>query len=361
MKRRNPYPVGNIMQSNLHSFGMLMKERTFSSGKYRFGFNGKENDNEVKGEGNQQDYGFRISDTRLGRFLSEDPLTKKYPELTPYQFASNTPIQAIDLDGCEAQTATAGEQDLKTGNTTCGQSSTSVAPNLLFKPQLPPVPEKVQQPATPQATATPSSTNLPSALKLPNAGIGPIIPPDQGEIKATEPTWADNLSASPSILGRATYSVLDGFYLTGQNLGGRQLQGKTQATHLNGTQAVGDESVDAFANTVAVAFPYGKIGQITGYSGAFAQSVLKSSAVGVGSKYFGNSFARNGAAGLLNQTGSAFKIGWSTSTAGGMVMRVGIGVSKSNIKQAAFHLTLRSTFVENAVANPFMSALRVGL
>lgn len=43
----------------------------------------------------------RIYDTRLGRFLSIDPLTPKYPELTPYQFASNTPIQAIDLDGLE--------------------------------------------------------------------------------------------------------------------------------------------------------------------------------------------------------------------------------------------------------------------
>jgi polyhydroxyalkanoate synthesis regulator phasin len=31
-----------------------------------------------------------------------DPLTSKYPMLTPYQFASNTPIQAIDLDGLEA-------------------------------------------------------------------------------------------------------------------------------------------------------------------------------------------------------------------------------------------------------------------
>jgi hypothetical protein len=36
------------------------------------------------------------------KFLSVDPLSKKYPELTPYQFASNTPIQAIDLDGLEA-------------------------------------------------------------------------------------------------------------------------------------------------------------------------------------------------------------------------------------------------------------------
>jgi RHS repeat-associated protein len=68
---------------------------------YRFGFNGKENDNEVKGTGNQQDYGMRIYDPRLGRFLSVDPLTSSYPELTPYQFASNRPIDGIDLDGLE--------------------------------------------------------------------------------------------------------------------------------------------------------------------------------------------------------------------------------------------------------------------
>ena len=81
----------------------MMPGRKYQAGSvYRYGFNGKENDNEVKGEGNQQDYGFRIYDSRLGKFLSVDPITKEYPELTPYQFASNTPIQAIDLDGLEA-------------------------------------------------------------------------------------------------------------------------------------------------------------------------------------------------------------------------------------------------------------------
>jgi len=68
---------------------------------YRFHFNGKETDNEVYGEGNVYDYGFRIYNPRLGKFLSVDPLTSTFPFLTPYQYASNKPIVAIDLDGLE--------------------------------------------------------------------------------------------------------------------------------------------------------------------------------------------------------------------------------------------------------------------
>ncbi len=86
-----------------YPFGMLMPERSYTvDANYRYGFNGKENDNDVKGvEGSQQDYGMRIYDPRLGRFLSVDPLTKEYPWYTPYQFAGNKPINSIDLDGAE--------------------------------------------------------------------------------------------------------------------------------------------------------------------------------------------------------------------------------------------------------------------
>ena len=92
----------NFKQNKHYLGGMGIPERKYSStSQYRYGFNGKENDNDVKGEGNQQDYGMRIYDSRLGRFLSVDPITNQYPELTPYQFASNRPIQGIDLDGLE--------------------------------------------------------------------------------------------------------------------------------------------------------------------------------------------------------------------------------------------------------------------
>ncbi|MFY0255170.1 RHS repeat domain-containing protein [Chitinophaga sp. 30R24] len=78
---------------------------------YRYGFNGKENDNEVKGEGNEQDYGMRVYDPRIGKFLSVDPLTKSYPMLTPYQFGSNSPIENIDLDGMEGWSINKPKED----------------------------------------------------------------------------------------------------------------------------------------------------------------------------------------------------------------------------------------------------------
>lgn len=77
-----------------------MPGRQFSATtEYRYGFNGKEKDKDISEGG--QDYGMRIYDSRLGRFLSVDPITKDYPWYTPYQFAGNNPIKFIDLDGAE--------------------------------------------------------------------------------------------------------------------------------------------------------------------------------------------------------------------------------------------------------------------
>ncbi len=86
---------------NYYPFGSVAKGRSFSSTAYRYGFNGKEKDNEVSGDGNEYDYGMRIYDARLGRFVTIDPLSKEYPGLTTYQFGSNSPIWMIDVDGLE--------------------------------------------------------------------------------------------------------------------------------------------------------------------------------------------------------------------------------------------------------------------
>ena len=76
-----------------------MPGRKASLDVYRFGFNGKENDNEAKGEGNQQDYGMRIYDPRVGRFLSVDPMAGKYAGVSTYHAFANNPLLFIDPDG----------------------------------------------------------------------------------------------------------------------------------------------------------------------------------------------------------------------------------------------------------------------
>lgn len=53
------------------------------------------------GGGNTYDYGFRIYNPSLGKFLSVDPLSKTYPWNSTYAYAENTPIACIDLDGLE--------------------------------------------------------------------------------------------------------------------------------------------------------------------------------------------------------------------------------------------------------------------
>ncbi len=95
------YEPDIVSATDYAPFGSPLPGRNYQSDKYRYGYNGKENDNEVKGQGNQQDYGMRIYDPRLGRFLSVDPLGKNFPWNSPYSFAENDVIRSVDLDGLE--------------------------------------------------------------------------------------------------------------------------------------------------------------------------------------------------------------------------------------------------------------------
>ncbi|WP_370454315.1 RHS repeat domain-containing protein [Flavobacterium sp. LMO9] len=86
---------------NYYAFGSLIPNRHSSSNNYRYGFQGQEKDDELKGEGNSLNYTFRMHDPRVGRFFAVDPLTKSYPHYTPYSFSGNRVIDAIELEGLE--------------------------------------------------------------------------------------------------------------------------------------------------------------------------------------------------------------------------------------------------------------------
>ncbi len=91
-----------------YPFGSVLYGRNFSAPSYRYAFNGKEKDDEIEGAGDSYDYGKRIYEARLGRFMTVDGLNKKYPESSVYLYASNTPISAIDIDGLEARASIYG-------------------------------------------------------------------------------------------------------------------------------------------------------------------------------------------------------------------------------------------------------------
>ncbi len=75
-------------------FGMTA--RSFSP-TYRYGYNGKEKENELA-EGDY-DFGARIYDARLGRWMKLDILQKAMPGWTPYRYALDNPLKYFDADG----------------------------------------------------------------------------------------------------------------------------------------------------------------------------------------------------------------------------------------------------------------------
>ncbi len=100
------YYMADIRQSTDYSgFGVQLSGRNFLktgiSKDYRRGFQGQEEDDELKGEGNSVNYTYRMHDPRLGRFFAVDPLAKDYHWYSPYTFSGNEVIAKIELEGLE--------------------------------------------------------------------------------------------------------------------------------------------------------------------------------------------------------------------------------------------------------------------
>jgi RHS repeat-associated protein len=71
------------------------------SGSYRYSFQNQENDKEIKGSGNSIDFGARIYDSRVGRWLSCDPLFGNQPSWSPYKAMYDNPMIYQDPDGMD--------------------------------------------------------------------------------------------------------------------------------------------------------------------------------------------------------------------------------------------------------------------
>lgn len=97
-----------LAYNGYYPFGMLLPGRHANTPSYRYGFQGQEMDDELKGEGNSVNFKYRMHDPRVGRFFAIDPLAWQYSYNSPYAFSENRPIDSRELEGLERYYSTLG-------------------------------------------------------------------------------------------------------------------------------------------------------------------------------------------------------------------------------------------------------------
>jgi RHS repeat-associated protein len=109
--REEFYPFGET------SFGAF--------GKKRYRYVGKEKDE----ESGLYYYGARYFQPWSCRFISVDPLAGKYAQLTPYNYADNTPVTDKDIDGKQTQSSDISAKSNTTSSTPTAQSTPTLIIN----------------------------------------------------------------------------------------------------------------------------------------------------------------------------------------------------------------------------------------
>ena len=90
-----------LTATDYYPFGMEMPGRKYNPQGYRYGFQKQEKDENIYGQGNAYSFEYRVYDSRLGRFLSIDPLSGIFPWNSTYAFSENRVIDSYEFEGLE--------------------------------------------------------------------------------------------------------------------------------------------------------------------------------------------------------------------------------------------------------------------
>jgi len=94
----NYYLADVTSRSEYYPYGMVLPGRSESDGEnYRYGYQGSEADNEIKGHKNSYTTYFRQLDPQIGKWLSVDPKATAWE--SPYASMGNNPILNNDIYG----------------------------------------------------------------------------------------------------------------------------------------------------------------------------------------------------------------------------------------------------------------------
>ncbi len=115
------YTAKVVVSNDYYPYGMMLPNRNEGESSYRYGYEGKEHDDEIKTNANSYDFDARFYDPRLGRWLSRDPKDSLFPSMSPYNAFNDNPLFYIDptgeaaIAGSQLKEAAAAKTDVQKG------------------------------------------------------------------------------------------------------------------------------------------------------------------------------------------------------------------------------------------------------
>jgi RHS repeat-associated protein len=123
-----------VQADDYYAFGLSVSDLSFrkaSAMPNQYKYNGKEEQDELSI--GWIDYGARMYDNAIGRWMAVDPLAEKARRWSPYTYAYDNPIRFIDPDGMEAQMADVYAMDAETGGIELVQETSDQTDMLIDK------------------------------------------------------------------------------------------------------------------------------------------------------------------------------------------------------------------------------------